>query len=241
MTQIKLVVFDMAGTTVKDNNEVEQCFVDAAQKTNLPYTKADILSMMGWSKIKVFETLWAKASPESNENSVKKIALQSFLTFRDILENHYRTNSVEPTDGCIEIFELLHSNNIKIALTTGFYREVTNIILSRLEWDKNLDENYRGKSNSIIDLSISSDEVANGRPEPDMIKKAMQITGINNPAQVINIGDTPSDLLSGKKAGCIYSLGVCNGTHTREQLENIPNDGLLNNIGELVNYLNLEN
>lgn len=240
MTQIKLVVFDMAGTTVKDNNEVEQCFIDAAQKTNLPYAKADILSMMGWSKIKVFETLWGKASPESDENEIKKMANQSFLTFREILENHYRTSPVEPTDGCIEMFELLHSNNIKIALTTGFYREVTNIILSRLDWDKNLDENYLGKSNSIIDLSISSDEVANGRPEPDMIKKAMSITGINDPEQVINIGDTPSDLLSGAKAGCIYSLGVCNGTHSREQLQSIPNDGLLNDIGELTNYLNIE-
>lgn len=241
MTQIKLVVFDMAGTTVKDNNEVERCFADAAHKTNLPFTKEDILAMMGWSKIKVFETLWAKASPESDENTIKQLANQSFLTFKDILENHYRTSPVNPTDGCIEIFELLHSNKIKIALTTGFYREVTNIILSRLDWDKNLDENYRGKNNSIIDLSISSDEVTNGRPEPDMIKKAMRITEINDPEQVINIGDTPSDLLSGKKAGCIYSLGVCNGTHTRQQLQNIPNDGLLNNISELANYLNLEN
>lgn len=238
MTQIKLVVFDMAGTTVKDHNEVERCFVEAAHKTNLPFAKEDILAMMGWSKIKVFETLWTKASPESAKNTIKKLANQSFLAFREILENHYRTSPVEPTDGCIEMFDFLHSNHIKIALTTGFYREVTNIILSRLEWDKNLDENYLGKNNSIIDLSISSDEVAHGRPEPDMIKKAMSITGINDPEQVINIGDTPSDLLSGKKAGCIYSLGVCNGTHTREQLQSIPNDGLLNNIGELANYLN---
>jgi phosphoglycolate phosphatase-like HAD superfamily hydrolase len=51
--------------------------------------------------------------------------------------------------------------------------------------------------------------------------------------EVINIGDTPSDLLSGKNAGCLLSLGVTNGTHTVEQLSEIENDGLLSNILEL--------
>jgi phosphoglycolate phosphatase-like HAD superfamily hydrolase len=61
----------------------------------------------------------------------------------------------------------------------------------------------------------------------------MQLLGVSNPGEVINIGDTPSDLFSGKNAGCLLSLGVTNGTHTREQLSVIENDGLLSNISEL--------
>jgi hypothetical protein len=31
--KIKLVIFDMAGTTVKDKNEVTGCFLEAASRT----------------------------------------------------------------------------------------------------------------------------------------------------------------------------------------------------------------
>ena len=237
MTKIKLLVFDMAGTTVKDNNEVENCFIQAANQTNLPYSAEDILAMMGWSKRKVFTKLWEKALPSvSTEERETKIE-NSYIEFKNILENHYRTEPVIPTEYCLETFEKLKEWNIKIALTTGFYREVTNIILSRLGWDLNLDSTYLGKENSLIDVSIASDEVKEGRPEPFMIFRAMDLLDVKNSTEVIKVGDTPSDLIAGKKAGCLYSLGVCNGTHTREQLSNFSNDGLINNISEILNYI----
>ena len=38
MTKIKLMVLDMAGTTVRDKNEVEDCFLKAAIESNLKTT-----------------------------------------------------------------------------------------------------------------------------------------------------------------------------------------------------------
>ena len=237
MSDIKLAVFDMAGTTVKDENEVEKCFIQAADQTDLPYLRDDILSMMGWSKRKVFATLWKKALPDHPSNLMEKLIDRSYATFKNILEDHYKTENVVPTIYCMDIFQELKKRQIKIALTTGFYREVTNIILSRLGWDTNLNKEYISNGNGFIDVSVASDEVEAGRPEPFMIQRAMQLLGINNPAEVINIGDTPSDLMAGKKAGCKYSLAVCNGTHTRQQLEIIPNDGLLEHVGELLKFI----
>lgn len=237
MDKIEMVVFDMAGTTVKDENEVEMCFVKAAEQTQLLYERDDIIAMMGWSKKKVFETLWAKALPEAPNKKVQGKVAESYEMFKQILEDHYRTATVCPSENCIETFETLRNKGIKIALTTGFYREVTNIILNRLGWDKNLNSEYVGYGDSIIDISIASDEVEAGRPAPFMIQKAMKLMNISNPSNVINIGDTPSDLLSGYKANCKYSLGVCNGTHTREQLAELPNDGLLADIGEIKNFI----
>jgi phosphoglycolate phosphatase-like HAD superfamily hydrolase len=54
---------------------------------------------------------------------------------------------------------------------------------------------------------------------------------------VVNVGDTPVDLLFGKNAGVRYALGVCNGTHTREQLADHANDGLLEKISDLISYV----
>lgn len=233
MVKIKLVVFDMAGTTVSDKNEVEKCFVEAAESLGLAYNIEEIISMMGWSKRLVFETLWKKNLPDDKEDSIRQKTDVSYQRFKEVLENHYRTQPVLPSEGTPELFRFLKSKGIKIALTTGFYREVTDIILNRLGWDKGLNADYVGDSTSVIDVSVASDQVAAGRPAPDMILRAMQLIGVSNPVEVINIGDTPSDLLSGKNAGCLLSLGVTNGTHTYEQLSIIENDGLLNNISEL--------
>ncbi len=233
MTKIKLVVFDMAGTTVKDDREVEECFMQAAVKTGLKAKSERVIAMMGISKKVVFQTLWAeqidKEDP-SYESNVEK----SFVEFKEILENHYRTQPVEPTEGCLELFDWLRSQQIKIALTTGFYREVTDIILNRLGWDLGLNENYIGTEDSLIQASITPSEIYNqeGRPAPYMIQKAMYLLGITDPKQVVCIGDTPSDLAAGRNAACLYTFGVTNGTHTEEQLATYPHDGLVASLSE---------
>ncbi|MCU0326603.1 MAG: HAD hydrolase-like protein [Spirosomaceae bacterium] len=233
MTPIKLVVFDMAGTTVQDKKEVETCFAKACQHMNLNVNEERILALQGYSKIEVFRLLWDEKIGSEHPEYLENVEV-SYDYFRMILEEHYEKNPILPTEGCLEIFEFLRANDIKIALTTGFYRKVVNIILGKLGWLTGLDNDYFNKSgDSIIDLSIASDEVPKGRPEPFMIQKAMNLFGITDAQQVINIGDTPSDLQSGISAGCRLSLGLTNGTHTYEQLKDYPNDGLLGSLQEL--------
>lgn len=237
MTPIKLVVFDMAGTTVQDKKEVETCFANACQHMNLNVSEERILALQGYSKIEVFRLLWDEKIGQEHPEYLENVEV-SYDYFRMILEEHYEKSPILPTEGCLEIFEFLREKDIKIALTTGFYRKVVNIILSKLGWLQGLDNNYFNKSgDSVIDVSIASDEVPQGRPEPFMIQKAMNILQISDSQQVINIGDTPSDLKSGIRAGCRLSLGLTNGTHTEDQLKIYRNDGLLPSLKELKNIL----
>ena len=137
----------------------------------------------------------------------------------------------------MDVFHFLHDRGIKIALNTGFYRKVTDIILNKLGWLAGLDAQYVGTAGSVIDFSIASDEVPKGRPEPFMIRKAMSVLGVENSRQVIKIGDTPVDLLEGRNAECAYTLAVTNGTHTRAELEFLDNDGLLGSLSDLPEWL----
>jgi phosphonatase-like hydrolase len=238
MKNIELVIFDMAGTTVRDQKEVETCFAQACKFTDLEVNEERILALQGYSKIEVFRMLWNEKIGETHADFAKNVQY-SYENFTRILEEHYLNHSILPTDYCLEIFEYLRAKNIKIALTTGFYRKVTNIILNKLEWLEGLNSDYLNDSGKgLIDLSIASDEVENGRPQPDMILKAVKTLDIKDLKNVINIGDTPSDLQSGKSAGVALSLGVCNGTHSRSLLEGYPNDGLLANLSELKAILN---
>lgn len=238
MSTIQLVILDMAGTTVRDDGEVEHCFAEAAEKTGLSVDRDRIIAMMGWSKKLVFETLWAEQLGIDHPDYVNHVET-SFTLFKTRLEEHYRTQPVYPADGCLELFSWLKSQGIKIALTTGFYREVTNIILHRLGWDIGLDQDYVGSADSIIQISVTPSEIhqQEGRPAPFMIQKAMYRLGIRDSKAVVNVGDTPSDLASGINANCLYCFGVTNGSHTHEQLINYPNQGLFSSLVELKDKL----
>lgn len=231
---IRLIVFDMAGTTVQDQNEVQNCFFQAAERSGLQAEAARITSMMGWSKKLVFQTLWHEQIGQDHPDYLANVEA-SFSIFKTVLEDHYRTQPVEPTAGCLELFDWLKAHEIQIALNTGFYREVTNIILERLGWSQGLNANYIGSETSIIQASITPSEIygSEGRPAPFMIQKAMYRLGITNPHQVITVGDTPSDIEAGINAGCSLSLGITTGSHSREQLEQHPHNGLIDSLLEL--------
>jgi len=236
MAEWDLVVFDMAGTTVRDRSEVESCFLKAARETELPADSEQILSMMGWSKRLVFETLW-KQQGLQDPQELQRTVDRSYDAFRTILEQHYETQVVEPSVGCLECFEWLRARGIAVALTTGFYRRVTDIILGRLGWDAGLDADYRGSADTRIQASVASDQVAAGRPAADMIRRAMELTQVEDPGRVVKIGDTPSDLQAGRAAECGLVLGVTNGTHSADQLGSHDSDGLLASLSELSDSL----
>ena len=235
---LRLVMFDMAGTTVRDNNEVLLCFSAACKQEGIQAPDSRLNALMGVSKLEVFHLLWREQlGVEADVELVGQKAEHSFRVFRNILEDYYRTHPVEPTEGALDVFHWLHEREVKVALNTGFYREVTNIILNKLGWLSGLDGNYVGGTGSIINFSVASDEVPQGRPAPYMIRKAMSVFGIDDPKQVVKVGDTPVDLAEGRNAGCALSLAVTNGTHSHEELAALDNDGLLPSLRTLPEIL----
>jgi phosphonatase-like hydrolase len=234
---IQLLVLDMAGTTVRDLNEVEQCFSEACKATGLKVSDETIKAVQGWSKIYVFQKLWTEQLGEDHPELATKIR-QSYETFKNILETYYQTHEIVPTEGAIEVFEFCKKTNINVVLTTGFYRKVTDLILERLGWLNGLNNQRIAEfPDAIINASISSDEVVHGRPAPDMVFKAMKLFNIADSKQVVVVGDTPSDLGCGKNAGALLTIGVTNGTHSKELLEKHPHDLLLPSLSALPEVL----
>lgn len=223
--KLKLVVFDMSGTTIVDQNEVLDCFQEALKRTGIERDQTYINTMMGWSKIEVFRKVWAEEIGERAELLETK-AQESYTVFKEILENYYATHTMHPTEGCLETFAWLREKGIKVALNTGFYRKVVDILLKKMDWQIGRD----------IDFVIASDEVPKGRPEPFMIRAAMRHLGIKDVRNVIKIGDTPVDLEEGRITGCT-TYGVTNGSHTREELAIFEYDELFDSLGLFLDFL----
>lgn len=236
MNNLSLITFDMAGTTVHDDHEVEACFAEACRKMGMEVDEAWIRSVQGWSKKFVFQTYW-KERMNPDTDAFNEAVNTSYATFREVLEDHYRNSEVKPTEGCIELFAYLREHNVKIALTTGFYRKVADIILNKLGWLNGLNDEYLRSGESPIDLSITSDQVAKGRPDPDMIERAMAMLDVADPKQVGAVGDTPSDIEAGLKAKCGLVVGVTNGTHTTAQLEGLGAHHLASSLPALQKLL----
>jgi phosphonatase-like hydrolase len=241
MAAIQLVVMDMAGTTVTDRHEVERCFTTAARHTGLIVSDERVLAMQGLAKRYVFETLWAEQLGDGHADIPARVEV-SYQVFTEVLEDHYLTHGATPTEGCLDTLGYLRQQGIPVALTTGFYRKVTDIILDKLGWLDGLEPDPRGgrvahTPDALIRVSIASDEVERGRPFPNLIERAMLLTGVSNPRAVVNVGDTPSDLLSGRAALCLLNIGLTNGTHSRAQLDIHPHDRLLDSLGALPMFL----
>lgn len=226
MSRIQLVVFDMAGTTIRDDHEVEQCILKAAISTGLDVSKDRLHQMNGIQKRRIFELLWADEVGTAHPDYDGKVD-HSYAVFRRILEDHYRSQPILPAEGAVEVMQWLRSKGIKVALNTGFYREVADIILTRLGW-----------VGMLVDLSVTPTETGErGRPHPDMILLAMRMLGIDDPQTVVKVGDVPVDVEEGKAAGCLLSLAVTNGVGTPEELRAARPDGLLPSTGALQGFL----
>jgi phosphonatase-like hydrolase len=108
-----------------------------------------------------------------------------------------------------------------MATTTGFYREISDLILEKTGWQ------------NVFAANISSTDVRQGRPAPFMIFRAMEATGVQDVRQVINVGDTPLDLQSGHNAGVRGVVGVLTGQYDRESLQRAPHTHIIGSIAEL--------
>ena len=225
--EIRLVVFDMAGTTVNDEDSVNRCLRDALRAAGYEVTAEQVNEVMGIFKPDAIRTL-IRRTTEAGALEAKVAAIHDDFVARSI-RFYEEDPSVFEVPGASRTFRALHDAGIKVALNTGFNRGITDVILRRLGW-----------SNSpLVDATITSDEVSRGRPHPEMIRALMKRFGIDDPRLVAKLGDTPADLGEGTSAECGLVVGVTEGTHTRAQLEGHPHTHLIGSIVELPRLLGL--
>jgi len=227
MKTIELIVFDLAGTTVKDNRDVHRVLKDTLAKYDVDISLEDANAVMGIPKPVAIRQLLSERldadRPVTDEwiDEIHKVFVSDMIEF-------YRTdNSVGEKDGVSTLFRKLKERNLKVVVDTGFDRPITNALLERLGWQRD----------GLIDASITSDEVKRGRPYPDMIFKAMELTEVTSPSHVAKVGDTASDLKEGTSAGCGLVIGVTDGAFTRDMLQLEMHTHLIDKVTDVLHIL----
>lgn len=222
---IQLVVFDMAGTVVDEQNTVYKTLHQAIEAAGFACDYQEVLDM-GAGKAKL-QAIIDILSLKFGEVTAAQHAEKIHETFLNQLEDSYRNNEIVGQPNAEEVFKKLRSENIKIALNTGYSRNIANILLDKLGW---VEQN-------LIDYSVTFDEVENGRPAPDMIVKIMEHFKIADASTVVKIGDAIIDIQEGQNASCGMVFGITTGAHTREQLTTAIPTAVLDNLIELQKWI----
>ncbi|KAA9041120.1 HAD-IA family hydrolase [Ginsengibacter hankyongi] len=217
---IKLVVFDIAGTTVADEGNINDVFRKAFSNVGIAEVEvADVDEVMGYRKKEAIEIIVEKYKP-GYENDVEFIET-IHRDFNNQMVLHYETyEGLVPLPYAERVFRELQNNKVKVALNTGFTRTITTPILKRLGWD----------AASFIDEVICSDEVSEGRPHPFMIEKLMQKLNISFADDVAKVGDTKVDIEEGRNAGCGIVVSVTTGAYTKDQLVKYQPDYIIDSL-----------
>ena len=215
MNRPKLVIFDMAGTTVQDRGEVPAAFEAALAEDGIRVTPDQINVVRGASKRQaVFNLL-----PE--EPNRRQRADRVYASFKRLLAERFAAG-VQAVPGATECFAWLRERGVKVALNTGFDREITDLLVSALGW-----------TTGQVDAVICGDEVRRGRPAPFLIFRCMEATGTLSVHEIAVIGDTVLDLEAGHNAAARWNIGVLSGAHSREQLQKQPHTHLLGSVADL--------
>lgn len=222
LKNIELCVFDMAGTTIDEDNLVYKTLTHAVNQQGYNLSLAEVLTVAAGKEKHAAITDVLKQL--TNCTTVEKTADIAFDYFNLKLDEAYTTYEIKPIAGVTDLFNTLREQNIKLVLNTGYSKKIASLLLDKLNWQVGKD----------IDALITADDVVNGRPAPDMIQKAMSLFNIDNPKNVLKAGDSDIDILEGKNAECGVVIGVLSGAHTERELTAAQPDYILNTVTELL-------
>lgn len=231
MQNIKLCVFDMAGTTVHEDNLVYKTVQKAIASIGVDVTLSDCLAHgAGKEKRQAIVDILADQQRSGHlkaEYDIGSAADSAFATFQILLADAYDDDSICAFDGMDDFFRALRAKGVRVILNTGYDRPTAEKIIAIIGWQAGAD----------IDGLITADDVKNGRPHADMIQLAMRQSGIDNSACVLKAGDSAIDIEEGKNAACGLTVGVLSGAQNRAQLSAANPDIIVDALTDLADEL----
>lgn len=218
----ELVVLDMAGTTVVDDGVVETAFRRAAERTGvadrMPWDDAlaHVRATMGQSKIDVFTHL---------AGGDRVAAERATAAFEGAYAEIVGEQGVSEIPGAAQAIQGLKDAGLAVVLTTGFAPVTRDALIEGLGW------------RDLVDLALSPIDAGRGRPAPDLVLTAAIRSRVSSMSAVAVVGDTASDVESGRRAGAGFVAGVLTGAHDLHTLVAAGADAVLADVTGLHDVL----
>ena len=223
MRAYQMVVFDMAGTTISEDNLVYKTLTNSLNKYGF-HVDLNIVLLYGAGK----EKLQAIKDIINYSQGDITNAEDVYSDFKINLEESYNTMPVKPFDDAEKTCKHLKDKGVKVVLNTGYDTFTANLLLNRIGW----------QVGNQIDFLVTADDVPRSRPFADMISLAMQEFQITDATTVIKVGDSAIDIEEGKNAKCGLTIGITTGAQTKEQLLTASPDYIVDSLYEIIAFIN---
>ena len=221
---IKMVVFDMAGTVIDENNVVYKTLLEAIVASGYELTLEEVLGEgAGKEKFQAIKDIVRKR----DENADHEILMTIFKNFQFRLSDAYRDLDIKAQPGAEKVFKELKKRGIYVVLNTGYDSATAQTILKKVGW----------KEAKQIDAMITASDVINNRPHPDMIALAKKKLGLSDADQIVKVGDSVIDIEEGKNANCHLTIGITTGAHSKEQLLIADPNYIIDNLLEVLGLI----
>ncbi len=210
----KAILFDMIGTTVRENDPmfITNCFIRAFGEQKVSVNASAIQKRRGQEKAAMITDILNELDyPQDMGSSI----LQRFR--RNVEQG---IDNFSPAEGARDIFASMMSRGVRIGIGSGLPREVFDQIMWHLQW------NVIG-----FDYTGVAEETGRGRPHPDMIFDMLKKLNLEG-KDLLKVGDTVADIQEGKNA-CVKTAVILAGTQPENILRAENPDYVIHNLSEL--------
>ena len=208
---IKVVIFDFDGVLV-DSNEAWLDLFNRASKvsgSDQTITYDEIKPHAGKSYIEFLKGTRPKLS---RDNDALGVIYTNFINMA--MEDDF-INSFKMIRGLKDSLRRL-GKRYRLAVSSGNNRVLLNRFIRMLGLSE------------YFDLLVSSDDVENGKPSPDMLIKVVEHFGIA-PEEAVYVGDSGSDVVAAKRAK-MKSIVVLTGALDRSEAVRLKPDFILDDV-----------
>jgi len=222
---IRACIFDLGGTIVDRYSRTPFLSLkNVFQKRNINIDDRLIFKDMGMHKLNHIQEIlkdpyvcldWMNKHGELPINGEEEEIYDDFNEIQKLNTIEYM-DIIPETKGMVQY---LQNQRIKTGVTTGFNKEIMDIVKNKLYDEKIFIDNY--VSSTCLNRP--------SRPHPYMIYENMEQLQIKNPKSVIKVDDTQIGIKEGKHAGCI-TVGVYKWSTYMKVYDNY------NLIGEELDY-----
>ncbi len=189
MKAILGVLLDIDGTLVDSNDPHAHAWKDAFQAFDIPISYPVMRSLVGMGGDKIIPRVAGFREDSERGEKLARLRGETFKT--------KYLPMVRPFDGTRELIQAFKKRGWKVVVASSASREDLDSLL--------------GVANiqDLISETTSSDDAEESKPDPDIIRAALQ--KIDLPADsVVMVGDTPYDIEAAALAG-VRTIALCCG------------------------------
>jgi phosphoglycolate phosphatase len=212
----KLIIFDFDGTLGDTRRNIVMTMQQTISEMGLPArSERECAATIGLPLKGCFHQLF----PEMDDSMMEKSA----ATYRRLFDENKKLFKPALFPNVSETLSSLHNRGIVMAIASSR----SSRSLHEFVDDMSLTE--------YISYIVGADDVTLPKPNAEPVLKILSALDISA-AETIVVGDMPVDILMGANAGTL-SCGVTYGNATREQLEEVGANYIINDMAQLLEFV----